>query len=89
LGKINSAEPYLTTIFGSVHLASNATADGLVAGFAVANPSARNAIIFVNLPCGIVREVDSKIDNGNPATGRAISTACANDDPVAFYAIAL
>lgn len=89
LGKIDNNEPRrrLRTGFGAVHIVSNATATGLVAGFA-ANPSVRNAILFFNLPCDIANEVDAKIDDGVITTGRAIGTACANDR-VLWYAVAL
>ena len=89
LGKINNNEPQrrLTTSFGSVHIVSNATATGLVPGFAV-NPAVRNAILFFNLPCDIANEVDAKVDDGVITTGRAIGTACANDR-VLWYAVAL
>lgn len=92
LGKINTSDPQrlIMTNYGSVHLVSYATAVSKVAGFA-ANPAARNAILFSNLPCGVVREVDLKIDDGNTATGRAIiDAACVNDaDTVQWYAVVL
>lgn len=89
IGKIdaNDAQRRIKTIFGGVHIASVATTDGLVSGFAAANPAVRNAIVFFNLPCDIVMEVDIKIDNGVTvdvpagagagAGGRAFGTGCA------------
>jgi prepilin-type N-terminal cleavage/methylation domain-containing protein len=78
------------TSYGAVHIASAAEADRLAAGagFAAANPSARNAIVFANLPCDVAIEVDNKVDDGALATGRAIGTACVNAT-VAWYAITL
>ncbi|MFA6971447.1 MAG: hypothetical protein WC208_08620 [Gallionella sp.] len=90
LGKINNSDatPRITTSYGTVNLVFNATATGLVPAFSV-NAAARNAIIFANLPCDIVSEVDNKIDDGNTtATGRAIGTACTNN-VVSWYAVAL
>lgn len=89
LGKINSSEPRrrISTTFGGVHLASNATASGLIAGYG--NPSVRNVIIFVSLPCDIVNEVDNKVDDGVATTGRAIGNACGANGAVDFYAVAL
>ena len=100
IGKINNSDttPRITTSYGTVNLVSNATANGLVAGFAAANPAARNAIVFFKLPCDIVSEADSKIDNGvtesvDPNTGapggRAFGTACTDANIVLWYAVAL
>lgn len=98
----NKPSRLIKTIFGGVHIASAAIADNLVAGFAAANPAARNAIVFFNLPCDIVMQVDDKIDNGvtvdvpvSPG-GRAFGTGCAPVGvppeligPVTWYAVAL
>lgn len=101
---VNDAPRRIKTTFGAVHVASSATVGDLVPGFAGANPAVRNAIVFYNLPCNIVMEVDSKIDNGvtilvDPATGnaggRAFGTGCTRGDdnklngPVLWYAVAL
>lgn len=79
IGKINSsdAQRRITTSFGPVQVVSRATAVGLVAGFANA-PISQNAIVFFNLPCDIVVEVDGGMDDGSLTTGRAIGNACAN-----------
>ncbi len=89
IGKINSGEPNrrMTTSFGPVQVVSRAIAVGLVAGFANAPPS-QNAIVFFNLPCDLVFEVDGGIDDGNTTTGRAIGNACANG-AVNWYAVVL
>lgn len=88
ISKIDSSDNQrrIKTIFGGVHIASNATATGFIPGYG--NPAVRNVIIFVSLPCDIVNEVDIKIDDGNITTGRAIGNACVNDT-VDFYAVAL
>lgn len=88
LGKINTDDPQrrISTGYGSVHIASRATVIGLIPGFA-AN-TARNAIVFFSLPCTVANEVDNKIDDGNPTTGKAMGLACAND-VVQWYAVAL
>ena len=80
----------LSTFYGAVHIASAATANGLVAGFAAANPAARNAIVFQNLSCEVVTEVDNKIDDGVITGGRAMAAAaCVSDATVPWYAVAL
>ena len=63
--------------YSSRLLVSRATAVGLVAGFANA-PISQNTIVFFNLPCDIVVEVDGGMDDGSLTTGRAIGNACAN-----------
>ena len=102
LGKVNSNEPLrmISTSYGGVHLVSNLIATALVPanapapGFAAQNPTARNAIVFFNLPCDVAREVDLKIDDGNGLTGRAVGTftaagACPANDIIGWYAVAL
>jgi len=90
LGKINASDLQrrIITSFGSVHLASGATVNGLIPGYLAENPVARNAILFFNLPCTIVDEVDIKIDDGVATAGRAMGVACANGT-VQWYAVAL
>jgi len=85
----------LKTVYGAVHIASAATVNTtLVPNFTVVNPAVRNAIVFFNLPCDIVTEVDNKIDNGVSenvpagAGGRAFGTACVSN-VVNWYAVGL
>ena len=73
---------------GPVNLVSATTADGLVTGFAAQNPSSRNAIVFYGLSCVVAQEADSKLDDGNLASGRAMGAACANN-VVQWFAVAL
>lgn len=89
IGKINSSEAQrrITTNFGPVQVVSRATAVGLVAGFVNA-PNSQNAIVFFNLPCDLVVEVDGGMDDGSVTTGRAIGNACAIGR-VDWYAITL
>jgi prepilin-type N-terminal cleavage/methylation domain-containing protein len=90
ISRIDAADTQrrIKTSYGAVHMVSSAVAGGLVAGFDTDNPSARNAIVFANLPCDVANEVDNKMDDGALATGRAIGTACVNA-VVAWYAITL
>lgn len=90
IGKIDagSAQKRLSTSFGAVHLVSNKMATGLVAGFAAANPAARNAIVFQNLACDVALEADTKMDDGSLTSGKGIGTNCVNG-LVAWYAIVL
>ena len=74
IGKVDSSQPLrmISTSYGGVHLVSSAIATQLVPIFAATNPTARNAIVFYNLPCDVLLQVDAKIDNGAGATGRAV-----------------
>ena len=94
IGAINRSTPtsYLSTTYGPVQIVSAVTANGLVPGFTAlgANPTARNAILFFNLPCDVANEVDSKIDDGNLTTGTGLGSApCLNTDPLPVYAVPL
>ncbi len=74
VGKVNSNEPLrmIQTSYGGVHLVSSAIANALVPTFLANNPTARNAIVFFNLPPDVLAEVDAKIDNSDITSGRAI-----------------
>ncbi len=102
IGKVDSGQPLrmISTSYGGVHLVSSVIAGALVPanapapGFVAANPTARNAIVFYNLPCDVAREVDLKIDDGNGLTGRAVGNftaagACPANDIIDWYAVAL
>jgi prepilin-type N-terminal cleavage/methylation domain-containing protein len=93
IGAVNSGNPasYLSTIYGPVQMVSQATADLLVPGFAAANPNARNAIVFFNLPCDVANQVDLKLDDGNLATGHGLGKpkACTLTNSVNAYALPL
>lgn len=93
IGKIDSSDArrLIKTSFGAVQIVKSSTADGLVSNFAATNPAARNAIVFVNLPCDVINEVDAKVDDGNLSTGKAIAsnTVCTGTSTVAFFAVVL
>lgn len=66
----------LQSQFGAVHMAAN-TAANTSATYLAANPAVKNVIIFYNLPCEVVIEVDRALDDGGDITGRAQSSvAC-------------
>lgn len=90
IGRINNGDPLrlISTSYGSAHIVSAGTANGRVPGFAAANPSALNAILFNALPCQVAAEVDNKLDNNSFLTGKGLGTACAAG-VVAWYAITL
>jgi len=93
LGKISSDPTMrIKTIFGAVHLVA-ATNASVPAGYAAANPTVRNVILFFNLPCEIVNEVDVKIDDGVINTGKAMTNVvpavCPDGTIVPVYAVAL
>jgi prepilin-type N-terminal cleavage/methylation domain-containing protein len=90
LGKLNQNDPQkrIVTSFGSVHVVSRSTADALVPGFSLANPTVRHAIVFSGLPCEVAESVDSGLDNASLTSGRAIGSGCVNGS-VAWYAIVL
>jgi prepilin-type N-terminal cleavage/methylation domain-containing protein len=89
INKIDNTDPRrrLRTLYGAAHLII--TANSGVAAYAAANPTVRNVIVFTNLPRDLVEEVDSKIDNGDRTTGRAIGNAPNASDVIDRYAIAL
>jgi prepilin-type N-terminal cleavage/methylation domain-containing protein len=92
IGAVDNASPsnYINTSFGPVQLVSSATATGLVPLFVTFNPSARNAILFFNLPCDVALEVDNKIDDGSLTTGFGVgSAACTGTNPLPVYAVPL
>ena len=95
IGKVDSGQPLrmISTSYGGVHLVSSAIATQLVPIFAATNPTARNAIVFYNLPCDVLLQVDAKIDNGTGRSGKAVRNiavpdACP-DGVVDWYAVAL
>jgi type II secretory pathway pseudopilin PulG len=57
--------------FGGVHMAQASIAQNTSAAYILANPAVKNVIVFFNLPCDVILEVDRAIDDGNDQTGRA------------------
>lgn len=86
----------IKTPYGAVNVVSkkDSHASG-IAGFA--NRNVTNVIELSNLPCEAVKELDSKIDNNDIATGNAVAAAlngsvtssCNNGAIVPFFVIAL
>ncbi len=78
------------TYFGNPTVVSAST---LLPGIAMP-PSVQNVLLFTNLPCATALEIDSKVDDGNLATGRTMASV-ANcvpaglNDPVPSFAIGL
>jgi len=92
IGAVDSGSPthYINTSYGPIQLVSSATADALAPGFAANNPSARNAIVFFNLPCDIAQEVDTKLDDGVLTTGFIVgSAACTGTNLLPALAVPL
>jgi len=77
IGKMGTnTQMLMQSQFGAVHMASN-TAANTSAAYLAANPAVKNVIIFYNLPCEVVIEVDRSLDDGVDTTGRARgSVAC-------------
>lgn len=75
IGKMGTnAQLRIQSQFGGVHMAVATTAN-TSAGYIAANPSIRNVIVFFNLPCDVILEVDRALDDGNDQTGRAWGSA--------------
>lgn len=87
-------KPTVSTWFGGVVVSVRSTAtSGVTAAFATL-PNVINIIQFTNLPCDVAMEMDTKMDDGNLATGngRASVATCISggtNDPVQFYAVPL
>jgi prepilin-type N-terminal cleavage/methylation domain-containing protein len=93
IGKMGSiATQRLQSKFGPVHMGQN-VAGNTNATYPAAFPSVRNVIIFVNLPCEAILEVDRVLDDGDSATGRAQSSlapaACPAGGTAARYFVPL
>lgn len=71
IGKVGSnTQMRLQSQFGAVHMAV-ADVTNTSAAYIAANPAVKNVIIFFNLPCEVVIEVDRSLDDGVDTTGRA------------------
>jgi hypothetical protein len=90
IGKMGTnAQMLLQSQFGAVHMAAN-TAGNTSAAYLAANPAVRNVIIFYNLPCEVVIEVDRALDDGDSTAGRARgSVACTAGGSLARYFVPL
>lgn len=77
IGKVGSnVQQALQTQFGPAHMAVRNAAN-TSAAYNAAYPAVPNVIIFYNLPCEVVLDVDRALDDGNPLTGKVrTSAAC-------------
>lgn len=85
--------PTVNTWFGGVIVTVVSTGASGVSGSGF-SPNVVNVIQFANLPCEVAMELETKMDDGNLATGngRANVTNCTSgsaNDPVPFYAVPL
>lgn len=86
----------INTPYGEVNLVSkaNSHASG-IANFA--NRNITNVIELTNLPCEVVIELDSKLDNNNISNGKSVAAnldgsvraACNKNDIIPFFVISL
>ena len=63
----------LQSQFGPVHMAGAAA--NASAAYILANPSVLNVVVFYNLPCEVVLDVDRALDNGVVTTGKVMVDA--------------
>lgn len=74
IGKMGTdATRRIQSQFGPVHLAG-AVANASAA-YVAANPSVLNVVVFFNLPCEVVLDVDRALDDGVPTTGKVMVDA--------------
>lgn len=82
--------------YGDVNVVSKANSHAAaITGFA--NRNVTNVIELTNLPCDVVKELDSKIDNNDIALGNAVAatldgtvkSTCTDGEFIPFYVIAL
>ena len=73
IGKLNTdATRRIQSQFGPVHMAGAANA---AATYRTENPSVQNVIIFFNLPCDVVLDVDRALDDGLSDKGKVMTDA--------------
>jgi prepilin-type N-terminal cleavage/methylation domain-containing protein len=75
IGKLNTdVTRRIQSQFGPVHMAGAANA---AATYRTENPSVQNVIIFFNLPCDVVLDVDRALDDGLSDKGKVMTgVAC-------------
>ena len=74
IGKLGTnVQQRLQTQFGPVHMAGAAA--NVTAAYTAANPSVRNVLVFYNLPCEVVLDVDRALDDGVATTGKVMVDA--------------
>lgn len=86
IGKLGAiATMRIQSQFGPVHLAG-ATANA-TAAYVAANPGVANVVIFFNLPCEVVLDVDRALDDGIDLSGRVMTDAAAPGCPAGGTAV--
>lgn len=78
IGKLGAnAAMRLQSQFGAVHMAGAVVNATGATNYVGANPSVKNVIIFFNLPCEVVLDVDRAMDDGVSTTGKVMTdVAC-------------
>lgn len=79
IGKLGTnAQMRLQSQFGPVHLAgAAANTTAAYRNITTGNPGVQNVIIFYNLPCEVVLDVDRALDDGVSTTGKVMTdVAC-------------
>lgn len=87
IGKIGTnTQMRMQSQFGAVHIAiaNNANTSATYTG---ANPAVRNVIIFFNLPCEVVIEVDRALDDGLDLSGKVMTNAAVPGCPAGGTAV--
>lgn len=75
----------LKSQFGPVHMAGAAV--NASAAYIAANPGVQNVIVFFNLPCEVVLDVDRALDDGADLLGRVMTDAAAPGCPAGGTAV--
>lgn len=71
LGRLGTnAQQRLQSQFGPVHIVQSTVAT-TNAAYPAANAAVKNVIVFYNLPCEVVLDVDRALDDGDGLTGKA------------------
>lgn len=87
IGKMGTnAQMRMQSQFGAVHMAA-ATAANTSAAYVAANPSIKNVIVFFNLPCEVVIEVDRALDDGRDLSGKVWTNSAAPGCPAGGSAV--
>ena len=74
IGKLGTdATRRIQSSFGPVHMAG--TAANASAGYIAANPAVLNVVVFFNLPCEVVLDVDRALDDGVATTRKVMVDA--------------
>lgn len=86
IGKLGATTTMRTqSQFGPVHMAGAAA--NATAAYVAANPGILNVIIFFNLPCEVVLDVDRALDDGLDLSGKVMTDAAAPGCPAGGTAV--